>query len=150
MSQNTLVSDHLAGLVDTIAGADDDFSERVIRWCIQNVVPLRQFSGNDLHIVFYEDLCMHPARELDRIFRYLGWHYSPDVLSRLTVPSPVSRGESAINKGTDLISSWVEHVDKDQIDSGLAILREFSLDSIYSESPSPDPAGLQGFLDKQI
>lgn len=64
-----------AGLGDeitAIARDDDPFGRHVLRWCLENAIPLREHASLGVHLVVYEQLRATPEPELARLFAYLG------------------------------------------------------------------------------
>ncbi|MFO7683990.1 MAG: sulfotransferase, partial [Chloroflexota bacterium] len=72
LEQRPLLNDHLAPHRDTINRAHTDLEKHAVIWCVSHLIPLRQFAPGELTIIFYEDLCLHPERELARIERVVG------------------------------------------------------------------------------
>jgi len=48
------------------------FDRHVVRWCLENAIPLTAYAELGLHLVVYERLRAEPEREIDRLFAYLG------------------------------------------------------------------------------
>ncbi|MEO1391071.1 MAG: hypothetical protein AAFV85_27370, partial [Cyanobacteria bacterium J06634_6] len=120
----------------------DFFDNHIFSWCIQNYVPLQQFSDNELHIVFYEDCCVNPEIEIERLFDYLKKKPEKKILEEMKTASRVSRKDSAILTGNSLIDGWKNNLRTEQVDRALEILNLFGLDQVYSEKPMPRPEGL--------
>ena len=57
--------------IDRVAGRADPFERNVLRWCLENAIPLKADLPG-VHRVRYEALRDEPARELPRLFAYLG------------------------------------------------------------------------------
>jgi sulfotransferase family protein len=132
LDQPDLVSDHLAPFAGAMRAAKTEFEKHVFLWCVENYVPLRQLARDDAHLMFYENLCEFPKREVERLFAFLGRPVEPEVFRRLSQPSELSREESAIVVGGSLVDSWRQHVDRDEAARAIEILHLFGLDSIYS------------------
>ena len=147
LAQDDLVADHLAPFVADIRAARTPFEQHVFLWCVENYVPLRQLDEGDAAFVFYENLCASPQREVERLFDFLGREVKPDVYGRLAQPSELTREESAINRGDDLIEGWRKHVSEQQAERAIDILRLFGLDSIYSlDTSMPDVNAPHAFV----
>jgi hypothetical protein len=139
LAQDDLVADHLAPFLADIRSAKTEFEKHVFLWCIENYVPLRQLARDDVHLVFYENLCEHPKREVERLFAFLDRPVEPAVFKRLSQPSELSREESAVVRGGSLVDSWRLYVAPDQARRAIEILALFGLDRIYSlESSMPN------------
>ena len=139
LAQDDLVADHLAPFVADIRAARTPFEQHVFLWCAENYVPLRQLDPGDAAFVFYENLCAEPKREIERLFGFLGRDVQPEIYDRLAQPSELTREESAVNSGGDLIEGWRTQVDRQQAQRAIDILRLFGLDTIYSlDTSMPD------------
>ena len=102
LSQEELMEDFLEPFRINIENAETEFEKHVFFWCMQYYVPLRQFKHKEVHLCFYENFCENPHDEVERLFGFLGKKAYEDVFSDLSVPSSVSRKDSAIVKGTVL------------------------------------------------
>ena len=63
---------HLATPIDEIASRGDLLERHVLRWCLENAIPLTSHAELDLHLVVYERLRAEPLPEVERLFTYLG------------------------------------------------------------------------------
>ncbi len=147
LDQPLLVQDFLLPVVDEIKRAESDFERFIFRWCIQNYVPLRQFRPGEIHILFYEDLCVEPERELSRLFAYLDKPYDRQVFDRLDVPSPVSNRRSAIRSGDDLVRKWMKNTTDAERQRMVEILALFGLDALYDGSAMPHSENLAPWME---
>src|ERR1700730_7522982 len=89
LDQPELVADHLVPVKEAIAGAQSPWEQRLFTWCVQNYVPLRQFIAGDVHIMFYENVCMDPEGEMRRMFSFLGRSLDDSFQRKLWKPSPM-------------------------------------------------------------
>jgi len=138
LNQQALIDDHLGPLVDVIRGARGEFEQHVANWCVQHYVPFRQLRQGDVHVLFYEDLCLHADRELQDACRFLGRSYDATALATLGKPSFTARKDSPIRSGTtQLIDEWQQKVSAAEQAGGMALLRAFGLDRIYNEGAMP-------------
>ncbi len=74
LSQPALLA-RFPGLEQTIAAVargGDALERHVLRWCLENAIPLRAHAELDVHLVVYERLRAEPEREAARLFAYLG------------------------------------------------------------------------------
>jgi len=136
MAQGELVEDHLLPVEDHIRAARDPFERHLFLWCIDNYVPLRQFSPGDIRLCFYEDLLLDPEPELQRLFAFLGRDFDGGVLDKLERPSFTSRRGSRPS-----IDGWRDRVGGENVARAGEVLGLFGLDRIYGQGPMPDPAG---------
>lgn len=150
LAQDDLIADHLAPFVSDIESAKTEFDRHVFLWCIENYVALRQLTRDDVHLVFYENLCEQPKLEVDRLFAFLGKPVTPAVFRALSQPSELTREESAVVRGGSLIDSWRQDVDDEQARRAMRIVALFGLDSIYSLRTSmPDVDRARAMLGAQ-
>lgn len=136
---------------------DDPFQHYVLCWAALNKIPLQQLREDRLLVVFYERLCMDPAGELSRIFRYLG-HAAPDrvwpaafwpaalwedqrMRALYAAPSVTSRPGSANLSVEERVAGWTRSLGRDAIARAMEILAAFGLSHLYSADPYP--AGLR-------
>lgn len=147
LSQEDLLEDYLFEFKDQIEAAKkrNEFEKNIFHWCIENYVPLKQFAESDIYIAYYEDFCIHPEREVQKMFKYLGKEYNSKVLKKIDHPSATSRRGSAIMKGADLIKSWKNKVDEEQIKKAGDILENFGLNGLYDDVYS-SKKGLLNFM----
>ncbi len=137
IQQNDLVLDFLYELRNEIQGATEIFDKHIFMWCIENYVPLKQFKGGEIHVVFYESLCVNPHEELNRLFAFIGKEMTAEVYRKLGKASVMSRRDSPILSGGNLTSSWRKGIGDKQIGRALEILALFGLDKIYGSGDLP-------------
>ena len=138
LSQEDLITDFLEPFRISIEKAQSEFEKHVFLWCIQYYVPLKQFKDGEIHLCFYENFCENPHDEIERLFGFLGKEAYEEAFNKLRVPSSVSRRDSAIVKGTNLIDSWRTQVTEEDQQKALNILGLFGLDKIYSDKSMPN------------
>ena len=139
--QEDLMTDFLAPFEQDIRDATEPFERHVFMWCVENYVPLKQFSKGEILVVFYEDVCRDPQWEMERMMSFLGNRFSASAGELAAKPSALSRDESAVQQGTDLVEAWRDHVDDRQIARAAEICRIFGLDRIYNEGSLPRLSG---------
>lgn len=147
LAQPALLDDHIGRFRDRIEGARDEFEKHIFLWCVENYVPFRQLAPYDVHVAYYESFCERPKFEFDRLFKYLKRPYNRDVFSQLYHPTILSREESAIVTGSNLIDAWRTWVTPKQIDRAIEILALFGLDRFYGTDSMPklyDPWAADG------
>jgi sulfotransferase family protein len=147
LAQDDLVRDHLAPFVEPMRAAATQFERHVFLWCAENYVPLRQLESGDVHLMFYENLCESPKREVEKLFAFLEKPVTPAVFKRLSQPSELAREESAVVRGASLVDGWRKSVEPSQARRALEILALFGLDAIYSlDTSMPDVGGALALL----
>ncbi len=146
LSQDELVEDFLGPFVQDIRNIKTDLERYVFNWCVENYVPLRQFREGEVHLAFYENFCVTPREETERLFSFLGERFDDTVFEALGKPSPLARRESAVVSGERLVDSWVKHINGEQVKRAVEILRLFGLDEVYSAGPMPDTEAARAML----
>ena len=137
LSQDALMEDFLRPYENQLMATKTVFETFIFIWCIENLIPITQFPEGGIYITFYENLCLNPESEIRQLFSYIEKPYSSEVINKVKIPSPVSRKNSAINSGFDLINSWRKTITTDQIQRALRILNLFGLDVIYNDGDLP-------------
>jgi hypothetical protein len=145
-SQRDLLEDHLRPWIGLIEGASSPALRQAILWCVETLVPLRQFSPGELQVVFYERFCVEPRVEIQRLFDYLRRPFDDRILKALDRPSWVSKPTSAVVVGTDRLGSWRRTMPQQSIEEVLATVAAFGLDGVYSKDDLPDPAAVEAIL----
>ena len=78
LADSKLIADHLAPFENALRGARSEFAQRVLQWCVETYVPLRQLRESQrVTIVLYERLVADPQAVLEPIFRQLGLTMTP-------------------------------------------------------------------------
>lgn len=131
------MAEHLSGFEKLMQTVCDPFESKVVSWCVENLIPLRQFAPGELLVVFYEHLCLYPEREIKRVFDWLGRSYTPGVVAASRKPSALCRPGSAILNGADLIEHWRSDTSSAQIRRAMEICSQFGLDRLYGEESLP-------------
>ena len=137
LEQEHLLEDFLGRKLATIRSARTDEEKHAIAWCVSNLVPLRQFRGTPLHVVYYENLYLHPEEEIPKIFSAIGRPYTESVFRYARRPSTTTRMQSAVFSGTDIISAWRHELSADAIARVLGIVDDFGLGHLYGNSDLP-------------
>lgn len=132
-----LIEDYLSSFKSEIESCGTTFERILFEWCVDNYVPLKQFKEGEMHIVFYEHLCVRPQEEVERLFGYLGIEYDHRVNDTISRPSKLCRQDSAVKTGRSLIDTFEDYFTAEQIDRSVEILSMFGLDKIYGKRPVP-------------
>lgn len=136
--QNDLMDHFLNPFKKVIENSEDMFDKHIIMWCIENYIPLRQFSKGEILITFYENICNSPQKESKRIFSFIGQKELPnEELEAFTKPSSHCRKDSAIIAGDNLINSWKKQITKQETERAVDILSLFGLNHIYGTESMP-------------
>lgn len=137
LAQPQFVDDFLSDKMDVIQSAKTDEEKHAVIWCIQHLVPTKQFQPDELQVLFYENLCLQPEVEIPKIFQAVGQDYQDSVLEHSAKPSTMTARNSAIMTGEDKVRRWKEQLSEKQIDQILAVVRAFELDYIYGNAVAP-------------
>lgn len=137
LSQEELMGDFLSDKMQKIRKATTDEEKHAIIWCIQHLVPFRQFLPGELQIIYYENLCLQPEKEVSRIFKIIKHEHRDNVFRYLRKPSNTTAIHSAILSGEDKIKAWKKYLSNTQIDNILSVVRDFGVDYIYGDSFEP-------------
>ncbi|MGD2156271.1 MAG: sulfotransferase [Anaerolineales bacterium] len=125
--QPDLMSDFLEEKIEIVTTAKSDQQKHALIWCITNLVPLRQFRGNQLNIVFYEKLVQNPEEEIPKIFNVFNLPYEQKIFDRLNRPSMTSLRSSAVITGDHRVDQWKDELSSKQIDNILSIVYKMGL-----------------------
>jgi hypothetical protein len=120
----------------------DRFESHVVRWCLENRIPLSMLGGHQAHVVFYEDLVLHTREELARLGRHLSMRFDSTALAASRKPSRTDFRNRArlVGDGADpiaFVGAWRANLSDDDVERGLAVLEAFELDHVYSDQTLP-------------
>jgi hypothetical protein len=121
----------------------DLFHRHVLRWCMENVVPVRTLAPGSVHVVFYEELVEDPSREVDRLVEFLGrfpagrWNLEHGPLSAAGRLSRTNYRDTPLMAPSDRLESWRSQVSDDMLDSAMTIVGAFGLDRVYGHDGGP-------------
>jgi hypothetical protein len=149
LERETLVEDHLAPFVHEIRRARDVFERTLFLWCVEALVPLRQFRPGEVHVVFFEHLARNPEAEVAKLLAHVGRSPAdlPLDLEKLKQPSLTARrASSAVWTGADPVESWRSRVNPAQRRRAVEILSLFGLDRIYGDAPLPRAEGVRELM----
>jgi hypothetical protein len=137
LNQQPLISDFLTPYLEIINQATTDAEKHAIIWCVHHLIPLNQFHLGEIKIVFYEDLYLHPKRELYQIEKHIRRSIPQDTFSLLSKPSHTTTSSSAIMTGYNPITHWQKKLTSTEIKIILDTVKAFGLDFLYGDSPYP-------------
>lgn len=142
-----LTEDYLIDIEEHIKKIESDFENYIFQWCINNYVPLKQFSENEIHVAFYENFLMKPEFEIRRLFTFLNKEYNKSlILEKVKIPSVQALAYSEVSSGFISVNSWKKYVDAHQIKVAHEILNLFNLDEIYTHDSMPNMNSLREIL----
>jgi hypothetical protein len=151
LGQPELIEDHLAPYVNAIRDAKAGFEQHVFTWCVENYIPFRQFGPGEMHVAFYENFCVDPVRELDRMFGFLGRPYDERVFARLTRSAVSGRTlgrqrSTAVMSAEALNEPWRRQLSQAEVDRAREIVASFGMDRIYDRDGLPDLNGVRSMF----
>ena len=139
LRQESLMSDYLSTFRADMERAATPLDIHLYHWCIETLIPLKQFKPGELHLAFYEELCAEPRRELKRLFGFLGKQVDQRAFDALEHPSSQTlRRELPASPAR--INGWREQFTRQELDRIRGVVAEFGLDSLYREDGMPDTA----------
>ena len=141
LDQKQLLDDFLHPFVEELQESVSMFENHIFLWCIENYIPMTQFSGNNILVAFYETICQYPQQEARRIFSFLRQPLPENILDKTSKPSALSRKGSAVVSGSDPINSWRKSITDSEVKRALEILKIFGMDKIYNETSLPLVSG---------
>jgi sulfotransferase family protein len=133
----------LSALITEEAAVDDLFHKHVLRWCLENYVPVQQLATGSVHVVFYESIVEDPDRELERLSRYLeqfsaaGWSFTAGRPSALDLPSRANYRGTPVMAAEKRLRSWCDDVPPEAVARALELIGRFGLDRIYGTDVRP-------------
>ena len=100
--------------IEAVAAEGEPLERHVLRWCLENAIPLRAAAELDVHLVEYERLRDDPEREIDRLFAYLGRdpgraHDSarrPSATAAFPRRRVVTLGEDDLRRADEIVASF--------------------------------------------
>ncbi|MBC5824884.1 MAG: sulfotransferase [Candidatus Eremiobacteraeota bacterium] len=139
LDQPQLMANHLDPFKNCMMGAVDAFDRHLIRWCVENFVPLNQFRAGEVHLAFYEQFCTDPKAAVGGLFDYLNIPVHKSLFGRMGRPSSQLYADRPH-------AGWQKTITPAKMKRGLEILNAFGLDRIYSAEGMPDMASAQNML----
>lgn len=101
-------------VIREVLAGDELFDRHVLRWCLENAVPLAARADSGVHLVVYERLRAEPEREIDRLFSYLGRDpegagasvRNPSATAGFPRPRSVQITESQRRRAEEIVSAF--------------------------------------------
>jgi hypothetical protein len=146
LGQTQLMEGPLAPFGDVIAGhaaSDDPFEKHMLRWCLENYVPVHQLAPGSVHVVFYESIVEDPDGEIERLSRYLGhfshggWVLSAQRPAAVDLPSRANYRGTPVLAVEERLRSWCSDVPEESVQLALEMIKVFGLDRIYGADVRP-------------
>ncbi len=146
LAQPALCRDYLDEHMETIESAASAEARHALVWCIHNIVPLRQFGGEGLRLVLYEDLVRDTEGEVRSILDEIAPGRTAAVPGGVRGASATAGPQSSIISGDDPVRRWQSDLSRQQIESILQVVAAFGLDALYAESALPNRSAVDRIL----
>jgi hypothetical protein len=145
-----LYEDYLHAFEAVITRARGDFEKQVTIWAVIHYIMFQMLDKDDYHLVYYENLCCQPEKELSAIMSYLGQDDTAvvEAIKNVDRVSGTSSVEEVGNRGRLNYTSWRKQLSDNEFESGMQILRSFMLDEIYDRDFNPITDGHEIFRKK--
>jgi len=146
LTQQMLRDDYLVSFEDLIhktCSEDDYILNQILIWSVIHYVPFKQFKSDQIHMMFYENVFLHPQQEISALLKFINKPFIglPDEI--IKKPSKVV-GKN-INSGKSPINSWMNELPTSTIDKGMHILQQFGLDNVYDSNSLPNTFDLDQY-----
>jgi len=109
----------------------------VLRWCLENYVPLSTAPTNEAHYVFYERAITAPEFECQRIFEYLGRQGARIHMSKVDNWSALTNRLFARSNAASPLLKWQTNIDEGRARELMQILVDFDLGHTYDHGLYP-------------
>lgn len=136
LRQESLMSDVLAPFRADMERVSSQLEIHTYHWCIETLVSLKQFEPGGMCLVFYEDVCMNPRRELTRLLEFVGKPL--DERAFVAAERPSSQTLRMLPSRDVLLHGWRERFTDKELHRINEIVTQFGLDRLYRENGSPD------------
>jgi hypothetical protein len=146
LDQAPLLAGPLAPFGDAIveqSAHGSPFQKHILRWCLENYIPVNGLAPESAHVVFYENVVEDPEGELSRLGRYLdgfshgGWHMDSARPPAVDLPSRANYRDTPVLAADARLRAWRDEVPEDDIAAALELVRLFGLDRIYDSDVRP-------------
>ena len=150
LEQHDLISKQFeaqTSIIEAVAASERNTVTRfVLRWCLENSIPVDLLSRRSTHVVFYEDLVRSGEAELDRLAEFLcrrsptewsGWHHDPALLTRPSATGTAWHDGSRAPSPEQRRNGWQDGVAPVELAQSMKILGAFGLDRLYGAGPDP-------------
>ena len=115
------------------------FECALAQWSLLHLVPLAQLRDGAAHVVFFEDLLIHPAGTFDRLAQPVGITVDRSAFERVVGTAAetdfLQRGNGADRE--QILGDWQQHLTPAQVERGIEILAAFGLGQMYDGGGRP-------------
>ncbi|MCZ4239494.1 sulfotransferase domain-containing protein [Alteromonas macleodii] len=114
-----------------------------IHWALGNCILLEDFSANNLHLIFYENIKKSPDKELAKLRAYLGNSF--DFVAKSTNKAVYNKASRVVGKNKDRTDHkntydyWEQLYSNEEFELGVNVLKVFGWFEAYLPNGEPDP-----------
>ena len=134
--------------LDNMGWPDEGFESNMIFWAVENRIALRAAMEAGALVIFYEDLCVDPAAELNRVQQYLDCKIPDAALSTIDKPSWSSQSSVADLSLEQKVAGWQQRISARQQSMMLEILEICEMADTYGIDPFPLKSRVDGSVDR--
>lgn len=137
LSQEIPISQSVREALKDSRYTEPGFASNLVFWALENAVALQLAHQQNTLLLFYEDLCVSPDQELERLSVHLGTPVANTAKRALDRVSWSSRSAVASYSVEQKISGWKETISAHNVQVMREILEICGLDCIYGSEPYP-------------
>lgn len=120
-----------------VSTASTDLERYMLIWCLENALPIQKAAKNNVRVIFYENLVLHPRPEWKSLALALELEKVPDE-SILKFPSQqAAPGKESEDYAKTKLGRWIEHFSTYEMDLMQDILDTFEVDCYQMSDPVP-------------
>lgn len=123
--------------VERWQSSNDPMALCIVKWCLENYVPLSTATTNNAHYVFYEQAIRAPEFEFQRIFEYLGRQGAGIDMSKVNNRSALTNRLLPRSNTASSFLKWQARIDERRARELMKILVDFDLGHIYDHRLYP-------------
>ena len=125
-----------ANALELLKSSSDYFSVNMHIWCISYYISFHQLKECRYCCVYYENFLTEPEKEISKLFNFLQLEFNGNVRKLMRKESAMTRSDSPLRKGENILLSWKKHYTDADIANGNNILKFYGLDNLYDFSNS--------------
>ena len=130
-------ADELSDSADYIRGLSTDEERIVAMWCRTQKAALEDpVTASKVVRICYEDLTLHPEREIARLFEGWGEPVPEAIHAHVRKASRMTQGDNLKQSPEEQVSKWQSIFSEAQIAKMAKILVDFEI-KVYDDSPLP-------------
>jgi hypothetical protein len=129
-----------AGALESLKSGNDHFSVNMHIWCISYYISFNHLKGRRFYCAYYENFLTKPEKEMNKLFNFLELTFNGNIKKLLRKESAMTRSDSPLRKGENILLSWKKHYTDADIITGNNILKFYGLYNLYDFEKSFLPA----------